>query len=131
DRTAHADRVNARRGGQGSDRHRDVIAAATADDDIGEQKSASLVFAQPTLELPAHQRLQLAILVDGAIHAPEHAFGFEALRMLLKVARSPARFGGRRLACALFEHKDYLLFWCSAMIGRATRKQSTPVGAPQ
>src|SRR5262249_36461382 len=108
---AHADRVNACRSRQRTDGDRDVVTAPGAIDDVGEQKRASLVLAQAALKLPAHQRMQLGVLVDGAIDAKEEAFGFEPAQMLLKVERRAARCHSCRVGCALVEHRGTI--WLS------------------
>ena len=61
--------------------------------------------------------MQLGILVDGAIDAPQQALRIETRKVLLEIERRRSHY--------------FLFFSCSAMIGRATRKQSTPIGAPQ
>ncbi len=92
DRPAHADGVDLGRCRQRADRDRHVVAAAFAVDHIGEQKGAPLLFVQAALELPAHQRMQLGVLVDRPLDAHEQAIGFEPRQMLLEIERRPARF---------------------------------------
>ena len=93
DRLAHADRVDFRRGAERADRDRNVVAVAGAVHDIGEQKRAALLFGEPALELPAHQRVQLAVLVDGAVDAGHQAARFEAAQMFLEIERRTAGDG--------------------------------------
>ena len=61
--------------------------------------------------------MQLGVLVDRPLDAQQQALRFETREMLLEIERRRSHY--------------FLFFSCSAMIGRATRKQSTPVGAPQ
>ena len=81
--------------------------------------------------------MQLGVFVDRPIDAREQALGLEPRQMLLEIERRAAR---RFMLClsvadviGLVEHTlfHFLFFMCSAMIGLATRKQSTPIGAPQ
>ena len=90
DRLAHADGVDFRRGGERADRDRNVVAAAGAVDHVGEQKSAALVLGKPALELPAHQRVQLAVFVDGVVDAGDQAARFQPAQMFLKIERRTA-----------------------------------------
>ena len=90
DRPAHADGVDFRRGGERADRDRNVVAPPGAIDDVGEQKGAALFLGEPALELPAHQRMQLAVLVDGVIDAGDQAARFEPAQMLLEIERRAA-----------------------------------------
>ena len=99
DRTAHADGVDLGRGGERADRDRNVVAAARAVDYVGKKKSATLVFGEAALELPAHQRVQLAVLVDRAVDAGDEAALFEPAQMLLEIARRPV---GRTAILLLF-----------------------------
>ena len=94
DRLAHADRVDFRRSGERADRDRNVIAPPGAVDDVGEEKGAALLLGEPALKLPAHQRVQLAVLVDGVIDAGDEAARFEPAQMFLEIERRTA--GHRR-----------------------------------
>jgi hypothetical protein len=94
DRPAHADGVDARRGGERTDRDRNLVAAARCIDHVGEQERAPLLLVEPALELPAHQRMQLGVLIDGAIDAREQPFCLERGEMGLEIGR----WSGRRLS---------------------------------
>ena len=61
--------------------------------------------------------MQLGVLVDRPLDAPQQTLRFKPRKVLLEIERRRPHY--------------FLFFSCSAMIGRATRKQSTPVGAPQ
>ena len=131
DRPAHADGIDSRRRRERADRDWHVVAAALAVGDVGEQERAPFVLQQAALELPAHQRMQLGVLVDRPIDATEKTRRFEPRQMLLKIERRAARLRFRAVRIGLVEHDYFLFFMYSAMIGCATRKQSTPIGAPQ
>jgi len=104
DRAPHADGIDFRRGRQRADRHRRVIAPASPVRHMREQKRPPLRLGQAALELPAHQRVQLGVLVDRPVDAPEQAGRLEPCQMLLKVERRSARSGVGLLAAALVEH---------------------------
>ena len=95
DRLAHAGRVDFRRGAERADRDRNVVAPPGAVDHVGEQKGAALLLGQPALELPAHQRVQLAVLVDGVVDAGDQAARFQSAQVFLEIER---RAAGNRLA---------------------------------
>ena len=61
--------------------------------------------------------MQLGVLVDRPIDAPQQPLRIETRQVILEIERRRCHY--------------FLFFSCSAMIGRATRKQSTPIGAPQ
>lgn len=87
DWAAHADRIDFRRGGERADRDWNVIRPCARVDDIGEQKSAPLILPQSALELPAHQRVQLGILIDRAIDPDQQPALFERGKVRLKIER--------------------------------------------
>src|SRR5580693_9403045 len=62
-------------------------------DHVGEQEGAAISLVEPTLELPACERMELGILVDRSLDAGEQAFGFQTGDMLLQVARRGLCFG--------------------------------------
>ena len=64
---AHAHRVDARARRQRAEQHRHVVAAALGVDDVGEQERLALVLGDAAEELQAHERLQLAVLVDRPV----------------------------------------------------------------
>ena len=57
-------RIDLGRGRERADHHRHVVAAALGVDHVGEQERAALVLRHAAEELPAHQRMQLGVLVD-------------------------------------------------------------------
>ncbi len=90
DRPPHADRIDRGRGRERADRDRDAVAAAGAVDHVGEQEGAALILGETALELPAHQRMQLGVLVDRPIDTHEQALRFERSEMRLEVERRTA-----------------------------------------
>ena len=104
DRLAHPDGVNLWRSGQSADGDRNIVTPSRAVDDVGEQESPALVFSEPALELPAHQRVQLAVLVDRPVDARHQAARIEQTQMLLKIERRPAGGGAVRIFCRSIEH---------------------------
>ena len=81
--------------------------------------------------------MQLGVLVDRPLDAHEQPVRFEPRQMLLKIERRPGDVFLLLILRGLIEHgadsllRHFLFFMYSAMIGLATRKQSTPTGAPQ
>ena len=88
---------------QCADRDRHVVAAAVSADDVGEQEGAPVRLVEAAAELPAHQRMQLGVLVDRAIDAHEEPRRFKIGEMLGKVRRRAGRAAGIAEARAL-EH---------------------------
>ena len=88
-RPAHPHGIDFRRRRKRANRNRHVVALPARIDHVGEQKSAPLIFPQPTLELPAHQGMQLGILVDRPIDAQEQPARIERREMILEVERRP------------------------------------------
>ena len=105
DITAHADRIDLRRGRQRADHDGNVVAPALGVDHVGEQERAPRTFGNAAQELPAHQRVQFGVLVDGPIDAHQQATRFEIGEMQLEVERRPARLvlPGREVS-GLVEH---------------------------
>ena len=91
DRPAHAERIDVRRGRKRADRDRHIEAPAVGADHIGEQEGAPLLLVKAALELPAHQRMKLGVLVDRALDAHQQAGGFEIGEMLLEIRRDAGR----------------------------------------
>ena len=104
DRLAHAERIDARRGGERADHHRHVVTFAGAVGDVGEQERAPLILGEPALELPAHQRMQLGVLVDRTIDARDQPLRFQRGEMLLEIQRRPLRHGGSARLVGHVEH---------------------------
>ena len=67
ERAADADAVDLLVGGKPADQHRNVVFAALAVDDVGEQKRLAVLLLDAAAELPAHQRVHLGVLVDRTI----------------------------------------------------------------
>ena len=64
---------------------------------------------QPTLELPARERMQLGVLVDRPVDAREQPARLEPRQMLLEIARRPGGLTGHGAACVcLIEHSTNL-----------------------
>ena len=85
-------------GGQRADHHGDVEAAAPGIGDVGEQEGPPIGFRDAAAELPADQRMQLGILVDGLIDGHQKPGRVQRREMLLQVAISALRQFGRRRA---------------------------------
>ena len=87
----HADRIDLRRRRERADHDGHVVAPALGVDHVGEQEGAPRALGDAAEELPAHQRVQLGVLVDGAVDAHQQAARFEIGEMGLEVERGPAR----------------------------------------
>ncbi len=94
-RHAHADRVNARRGGERAHHHRHVVAPALRVDDVGEHERLAVVLGDAAQELPAHERMQLGVLVDRAVHMDQQSLPLQLLQMVLEVQRRSRPLRGR------------------------------------
>src|SRR5262245_5638215 len=103
-RPSHADGIDARRGGERPDHDRHVVCAAAGVGDVGEQEGAALVFGEAALELPAHQRMQLGVLVDRPLDAHDEALRLEQREVLLEVSRW-RRYGRCAGLVAYVEHR--------------------------
>src|SRR5712691_10103165 len=57
---------------------------------MGEKKRSSLVLRHAAQELPAHQRVQLGILVDRAVDSHQQALRLEVGQMVLEIEPRPA-----------------------------------------
>ena len=130
DRLAHADRVDFRRGGERADRDRNVVAPPGAVDDVGEQKGAALLLGEPALELPAHQRVQLAVFVDGVIDAGDQAARFEPAQMFLEIERRTAghRLAGLSVTCPLCRASAASRLRCARLHTISGRCNPSPAG---
>ena len=73
ERAADADAVDLAVGGEPADQHRDVVLAALAVGDVGEQERLAVLLLDAAAELPAHQRVHLGVFVDRAVDADELA----------------------------------------------------------
>ena len=83
-RHAHAYGIDFRRRGQGADRYGHRVCLTTGTGNAGEQKCRTLRLPQSTLILPANQRVQLGVLVDGPINPTQQAARVEASQVVLK-----------------------------------------------
>src|SRR6185437_4403286 len=62
--------------------------------DVGENERAAFIFRHATDKLPAHQRVQLGILVDGCVDPLHEAQGIECSEMFLEIEAGAAARGG-------------------------------------
>jgi hypothetical protein len=58
---------------------------------MGEKKGASLVLGHAAQELPAHQRVQLGVLVDRPLDAHQQALRLEIGQVVLEIESRAAR----------------------------------------
>ncbi len=110
DRAPHADGINRGRRRERTRRHRHVEAPPVGTHHVGEQEGAALLFVEAALELPAHQRVKLGVLVDLAVDTDEQPGGIEPCEVLLEIGRRPAALW--RLVGTLIgtiEHSENLL----------------------
>src|SRR5258708_7277760 len=68
-----------------ADDDRDRIFPAAAVDHVGEQEGLPVLLGQAADELPAHQRMQLGVLVDRAIDRDEQALALQRLEVLMEI----------------------------------------------
>src|SRR5262249_49906023 len=88
-----------------ADRDREIIAAAGAVDHVGEQERAARALGEAALELPAHQGMQLGVLVDRTVDAHEQTARLERGEMGLEIEpRGAAGGSGSARARADVEH---------------------------
>ncbi len=90
-RGAHADAVDGAVGGDGADHDGDVVFAAVPVMDVGEEERLALGLVQPADELPAHQRVQLGILVDRPVDGQEKSRLPERRQMLVQIGVETVR----------------------------------------
>ena len=105
DRLSHPDGIDLRRGRERADHDRNIVTPALRVRHIGEQERAPLVFRHATEELPAHQRMQLGILVDGAIDANEQTIRLKIGQMLLEIEPRAVLQPAARRDGRLIEHQ--------------------------
>src|SRR5205085_8271083 len=79
-------------------------------DDIREHECAPPILGNPALKLPAHQRMQLAVLVDGAIDPHKQALRLQHSEMGLEIGwrRSRVAFFIANTLIADIEHRKNL-----------------------
>src|ERR1700722_9205080 len=105
DLATHADGIDLRRRRQRADHDRDVVFAALGVGDVGEDESPAFFLGHTADELPAHQRMQLSVLVDRGVDARDQAGGFEIGEMILEIeARSLPRRTRAASFVGLVEH---------------------------
>ena len=81
----HPNAVNRGIPGEGADGDRDVERPSVATVYIGEQERLALRLRDAAAKLPAHQRAQLRILVDGRRNRRQQACGIERRKMILHI----------------------------------------------
>ena len=84
-RGIHAGAVDGAVGSQGAHHHRNLEFAALAIDDVVEQKGLALALGHAADELPAHQRMQLGILVDTTADDLQQTTLLQTIQMLMQV----------------------------------------------
>ena len=100
DRLPHADGIDLGRGRERADHDRNIVAPALGVRHMGEQEGAPLVLGHAAQELPAHQRMQLGILVDGAVDANEQTLRLKIGQMILKIEARGRRAADERCEAA-------------------------------
>jgi len=106
-----------RRSGERADRDWHVVAPSVAVDDVREQERAPFVLGQSALELSAHERMQLCVLIDRPLDADQQPMRFERRKMRLEVERGA---GGLRIAAALVGLIEHCIRLCH-FVSRAQR----------
>src|SRR5713101_1576332 len=102
---AHADRVDRAVRRDRPDHDRNVVLAAAAVDDVREEERLPLGFVHPPDELPAHQRMELRVLVDRPGYREQQPAFLQFLEVLVKVTvaaralRRERRFGAGQVHC--------------------------------
>src|SRR5882672_11875785 len=103
--SAHAGRIDRAVRGDRADDDRNVVLATASVDDVGEEERLPLRFVHPSDELPAHQRMQLRVLVDRPVDREEEPALLQLLEVLVKIAiaargfRRERRFAARQVHC--------------------------------
>ena len=99
DRLAHADGIDFRRSGKRANHDGHVVPPPLGIANVREQERPPLVLRDAAEELPAHQRVQLGVLVDGPVDAQEKTACCKISKMLLEVETRAAMLS----RCALSE----------------------------
>ena len=86
-----ADAVDFAVGGEPADQHRDVVLAALAVGDVGEQERLAVLLGDAAAELPAHQRVHLGVLVDRTVDRDQQAGFVERAHVVVQVRVARAR----------------------------------------
>ena len=92
---ADADAIDFAVGGEHADRDRNVVFAALAVDDVGEQERLAVLLLDAAAELPAHQRVHLGILVDRAVDGDQQAGRIERADVVVQVGIAARGVSGR------------------------------------
>src|SRR6266571_6898657 len=93
---AHADRVDRAVRRDRADHDRNVVLAAAAIGDVREEERLPLGLVHPPDELPAHQGMQLGVLVDRPGYREQQASLLQLLEVLVKVAVAARRLARER-----------------------------------
>ena len=110
ERAADADAVDFAVGGEPADQHRDVVLAALAVDDVGEQERLAVLLLDAAAELPAHQRVHLGVLVDRPVDRDQQPGLVERADVVVQVgigARAVAPVSALRLRLGDGVHGAY------------------------
>ena len=82
---ADADAVDFAVGREPADQHRDVVFAALAVDDVGEQERLAILLLDAAAELPAHQRVHFRVFVDRAVDRDQQAGLVERADVIVQI----------------------------------------------
>src|SRR5712691_12072117 len=110
---AHSHRVDRAVRRDRADHDRDVVLAAAAVGDVREEERLPLRLVHPPDELPAHQRMQLRVLVDRPGYREEEPALLQLLEVLVKIAIPARGFGRERRFAAGQVH-------CFSIFARST-----------
>src|SRR5262249_24157219 len=84
-RSAHAGQVDLAIAGVGAHDDGELVSAAAAVDDVGDEERLALVLFHAAHVLPADQRMQLGVLVDRPVYGEQQAPSFQRVEMLMQV----------------------------------------------
>ncbi len=92
---------------------------------MGEQERAPLVLRYAAQKLPAHQRMQLGIFVDGTVDANEKTVRLEIGQMILKIEPRAIPQSGAMRSGGLIEHLGVRFHrdWAARNLSRSERHQ--------
>ncbi len=105
---AHAGRVDRAVRRDRADHDRNAVFSAAAIGDVGEEEGLALGFVHSADELPAHQRVQLRVLVDRPVDGEQQPSLLQLLEVLVKVrvaalgVRDEIRGGGKIHCFSIF-----------------------------
>jgi hypothetical protein len=100
----HAHGVDIGRGRERADHDRNIVAPALRIGHVREQERAPLVLRHAAKKLPAHQRMQLGVFVDGTVDANEQAVRLEIGQMILEIKPRAIPQSGAMRSGGLIEH---------------------------